>query len=80
MFDIKNESLGLIQWIGELVVVPFIYCLQVQYLATFPVTLKWPNAIIFAILTSKSFYSIILCCSTTKAFNGIASTFEWLDW
>ena len=58
MFDIKNESLGLVQFVGELVVVPFLYNLQVRYLADNPNQLTLPNSLIFCILTCKC-YSLL---------------------
>ena len=57
MFDIKDECLGFVQFFGELVVVPFLYTMQVKYLADHPVELKPLNGLVFALLTRKSMIS-----------------------
>ena len=55
MFDIKDESLGFIHWLGELVIVPYIYSLPLRYASVHPSKLTQP-ALVAAFLLFGEYY------------------------
>ena len=80
MFDIKNESLGFVQFFGELVIVPFIYTIPVKYLVDHPYKLHPLNGAIFVALTGKlnAFKFYLSGGTTIKTWKTISRNYHYI--
>lgn len=66
MFDIKNESLGFPQFIGELTVVPFLYSMSVRYLIDHPTKTTIPVVVAFVAFSGE--FLLVICTTVFLLF------------